>query len=277
MITASKVFSQSKCLLGEGLYIDPKKARVFWLDIEQSIVFEKSILSDNFMNYQLDDNPSAILNVNNSEIFLADQRGVASYDLLSKEKKYISKNKDLISEKMRSNDGVMLHNNIYIYGTMEKCQQKLPGNIYLVSNNTKNLNSPNFIPNSFIVIDETEILITDSKTQITKLFKYNEVEKTLTFVCNWFDFSSIQGIPDGGCVSSSGNIYICLWDGAGIAKLSKDGVLLDIIKVPVLRPTNCKIYENKLFYTSAQIGLSSEELELYPLSGSVLIIESDDL
>jgi sugar lactone lactonase YvrE len=45
------------------------------------------------------------------------------------------------------------------------------------------------------------------------------------------------GRPDGAAVDSEGNYWVAMFEGARIAKLSPEGVLLGEIKLPVRCPT----------------------------------------
>ena len=142
--------------------------------------------------------------------------------------------------------------------------------------NTKSLNISVGIPNGFIQLGDSDILIADSYTKRVNLFRMDRVNEILQFKRCWHDFSVEDFTPDGGCAGKSGNVYIALWDGFGIAVLNYAGDLLRVLEIPVPRPTNCKLAcDGKLYVTSATEGLSVEQLRMYPLSGSILAVDLD--
>lgn len=86
-----------------------------------------------------------------------------------------------------------------------------------------------------------------------------------------------DGVPDGLTVDSEGYVWTALWDGGAIRRYSPDGMLADVIAVPVPRPTSCTFGGpdlTTLFITSARDGLDEHTLHKAPLSGSVFALET---
>ena len=83
-------------------------------------------------------------------------------------------------------------------------------------------------------------------------------------------------IPDliPGCIVEE-MILISLWDNSSIGVFKKNGELIEILDIPVLRPTNCKFLKNKseLWVTSAMEGLSKSHKRAYPSSGDTLVFD----
>ena len=73
----------------------------------------------------------------------------------------------------------------------------------------------------------------------------------------FFDFKNEPGIPDSLTVSAQGDLFVAMWNGSQVLVISNAGERMDIIRVPVQRPTSCVFGgENydKLFVTSAMSG-----------------------
>jgi sugar lactone lactonase YvrE len=142
------------------------------------------------------------------------------------------------------------------------------GFVYLVKNESFLLLDDSLhIPNSFIEIEPSKILISDSLKGQIWLYQLDDtgnlVEKTL-----WAQLD--KGIaPDGGCLVGD-FVFVALWDGNSIAVFDKSGKLIKNLPLPVIRPTNCKYdaVRSQLWVTSAREGLSKEQLSRYPLSGN---------
>lgn len=86
-----------------------------------------------------------------------------------------------------------------------------------------------------------------------------------------------DGVPDGLTVDSEGHVWAALWDGGAIRRYAPDGMLAEVIEVPVPRPTSCAFGGpelSTLFITTARDGLDERALHEAPLSGSVLALET---
>jgi len=270
------VFHHARNILGEGLFVDVQDNQVFWTDINGSSVYRKSLDADRFDSYHVEGFPSAIFSVDGTELLLCSRDGVVSLDLESGEQIVRSENPDTVpGTGFRANDGVALDGDLVIYGTMGFAPEERAGGIYLYDGETtRSLNAPMGIPNGFVRLDESTILIADSLARTVNMYKFDKTDLKLQFVSCWHDFSSNCFTPDGGCTDYNGRVYFALWDGSGVAVLNFSGDLLEIIGLPVSRPTNCKLAgDNRLLVTSAREGLSGEQLRRAPLSGSVLEVQ----
>ena len=264
----SVVFHNSSNTLGEGLFVDSERGRVFWTDILESRIYQKCLDSGICNSFDVTGHPSAIVGATPSEIVFCNRVGVSLLDLESSSQTVLSENPDTFyDEGRRANDGVALGNGFVIYGTMELTPREDTGGLYLYDGNvTCSLNVPIGIPNGFVLLEEPNILIADSLAKKINLFEIDETNRRLRFVRCWHDFSSEHFTPDGGCADYNGNVYFALWDGSGVAVLDYSGNLIEIISLPVPRPTNCKLAGDKrLLVTTAREGLTHDQVGQAPL------------
>ena len=83
-------------------------------------------------------------------------------------------------------------------------------------------------------------------------------------------FTVEQGLPDGLCVADDGSLFVAIWGAAQILRISRSGVLLEVLPTPVSQPSSCALGDDgTLYITSARGGLSQAELSDQPLAGSV--------
>ncbi|WP_217352572.1 SMP-30/gluconolactonase/LRE family protein [Sphingomonas sp. ID1715] len=89
-------------------------------------------------------------------------------------------------------------------------------------------------------------------------------------------FREEQGYPDGMTVDAEGCLWIAFWDGWCIRRLSPDGEQLDTVQLPVERPTSVAFGGpafDRLFVTSARVGLNEKALVVQPLAGALFMIQ----
>ena len=239
--------------LGEGLHIYSSGAA--WVDINNSklAVFDEEFLT----NYNMDFTPSVIFGVKDNIFTIGCDSGVVEFSTLTKESLVKIKNLSLQSMNFRSNDGGFCGDNQLISFIHRTDPINNLGFVYVVTNKSFCLlDNSLHIPNSFIEIEPSKILISDSlKGQI---WKYqlddfgNLIKKTL-----WAQLDS-EIAPDGGCLVGD-FVLVALWDGASIGVFDKRGNLLKNLVLPVIRPTNCKFdpVRSQLWVTSAREGLSN--------------------
>jgi sugar lactone lactonase YvrE len=81
-----------------------------------------------------------------------------------------------------------------------------------------------------------------------------------------------QDVPDGLCVDAVGCLWIALWGGERVIRVSPDGELLSTLPVPVVQPSSCAFagpHLDVLCVTSAREGLGLADDDP-ALDGSVL-------
>ena len=88
-------------------------------------------------------------------------------------------------------------------------------------------------------------------------------------------FTPEQGYPDGMTVDAEDHVWIAFWDGWCLRRLSPEGRIVREIPLPVQRPT-CPAFGgrglDRLYITSATVGLTPEALTQQPLAGALLCL-----
>jgi sugar lactone lactonase YvrE len=86
------------------------------------------------------------------------------------------------------------------------------------------------------------------------------------------------GIPDGAAVDRDGYLWNARWGAGAVVRISPDGLLDRVIRLPVSQPTSCCFGDDDrrtLYITSARFALTSEQLRAEPLAGGVFSIRLD--
>jgi IclR family transcriptional regulator, acetate operon repressor len=85
----------------------------------------------------------------------------------------------------------------------------------------------------------------------------------------------VSGEPKALAIDRDGRLWIGLYDGWSVARLSEDGMIDRLIALPVPRPTGLAFSsDGTLYVTTARIGLARDVLENAPLSGHLLIVQT---
>ena len=85
------------------------------------------------------------------------------------------------------------------------------------------------------------------------------------------------GFPDGLCVDSEGHVWSAHWDGWRVTRYAPDGRIVEVLRMPVPRPTSCAFGGADLatlFVTSARIGLDAAALAQAQHSGCVFAVQT---
>ena len=83
------------------------------------------------------------------------------------------------------------------------------------------------------------------------------------------------GAPDGAVCDAEGCLWVAHFGGARVTRFRPDGSIDRVIALPVERPTACCFGGpalDTLFITSSRQNLGEEDLQRFPLSGSVLAV-----
>lgn len=83
-------------------------------------------------------------------------------------------------------------------------------------------------------------------------------------------------MPDGLVVDAEGGIWVAVWDGGQVVRLTPEGRVEARIDVGVPRPTSVAFGGpglNRLYLTSAREGLTAPQRRAHPDSGRLFVAE----
>ena len=171
----------------------------------------------------------------------------------------------------RFNDGKVDREGRFWAGTMDDRERAASGTLYRLDPDLeitafdrgyRVANGPSFSPSGEVMYHN------DSALKVTYAFHGADRREFLRF-------AEADGYPDGMTVDSEGCLWIAFWDGWCVRRFSSQGELLQEIGMPVARPTSCAFGGpelDRLYITSASIGLDEEAIEMQPNAGGLFMV-----
>lgn len=164
----------------------------------------------------------------------------------------------------RFNDGKMGPDGRYWAGTMHDPEIEATGSLYAFSpdggvaclgSGYRVTNGPAFSP------DGRTVYHNDSALQTIYAFDLRG-DGSLANKRVFHRFGPGEGYPDGMTVDREGNLWVAMWGGARLEKISPQGTHLGHVPVPTPQVTSCAFEgddETVLYVTSAKIGLEAPD------------------
>lgn len=178
----------------------------------------------------------------------------------------------------RMNDGKVDRDGRFWAGTMSRDESGNNGSLYrldtgldctLIDGGYGVTNGPAFSP------DGQTMYHTNSGRQTIYAFDLDETGAARNKRI-FARFGDGEGYPDGMTVDAEGCLWVALWDGWCLRRLSPQGERLAQIAVPVQRPTSCAFGGpdlDRLFVTSARRDFDDAALLGQPQAGGLLAIK----
>ena len=260
-------------LLGEGPLWDPRIGRLVFLDIKGERIFRIDPDTRALENYSA---PGMI-----SAIGLCESGGyVASWrngftrlfieDGAVKQTPIVTVEADLPGN--RFNDGKVDPKGGFWAGTMDDDEKAVSGSWWRLAPDGraqkmdagyKVTNGPAFDP------ARGRMFLTDSAAQT--IFTADSDGQSFENKRIFLQFGKGDGYPDGMEIDSEGCLWAAFWAGGAVRRFSPDGALIEELALPVRQPTSVAFAGDRLFITSACVGISEDRLKAAPLSGGLFM------
>jgi len=180
----------------------------------------------------------------------------------------------------RFNDGKVDREGRFWAGTMDDSERAASGALYRLDPDRKCTrlddgyrvtNGPAFSPDGRLMYHN------DSGRQLTYSFDLDEAGEPSNRRV-FARFGAGDGYPDGMTVDAEGCLWIAFWDGWCVRRLSPSGEPLETLPLPVQKPTSCAFGGealDRLYITSASIGISDSDRDAQPCAGGLFVLETD--
>jgi D-xylonolactonase len=179
----------------------------------------------------------------------------------------------------RLNDGKLDRSGRFWAGTMDDSERSATGSLYRLDPDLawkcfdqgyKVTNGPAFSRAG------RRMYHNDSALQVTYVFDLDEhgVPSNRRVFAR---YGKGEGYPDGMTVDADDCLWIAFWDGWCVRRYSPEGNCLELIGLPVQKPTSCAFGGRdlgQLYVTSASIGLTEQERSEQPCAGGLFMLDT---
>ncbi|MCA1653075.1 MAG: SMP-30/gluconolactonase/LRE family protein [Sphingomicrobium sp.] len=277
MVPAIHLAADVKALLGEGPVWVPRESALLWVDIKGRRLFR---LDDaGLREWPTPVRVGSIAPRQGGVYIAGTDMGFYSIELTGGEPRFtplFDPEADLPDN--RFNDGKVDRLGRFWAGTMDDSERQSLGSLYRLDSPDRwskidegyaVTNGPAFSPAGDILYH------TDSARRTIYRFDLapdGSVGPRSVFA----HFTGAEGYPDGMTVDTDGCLWVAFWDGWAVRRFSPEGAEMCAIEVPVQRPTSVAFGGpalDRLYITSARIGLDQTALAVQPSAGGLFMTE----
>lgn len=271
----AQVAYKATATIGEGSIWHPGRQSLFWVDIVGKTLHELLPAKGNCRSWVFDRMVSTVVPETDSTVLVSLQNEIVRVNLTTGQHTPIAFIKDN-NGTLRCNDGKCDTEGRFWVGTM--CMQAPEGSasLYCIfpDGRVESKIDSVTISNGLVwSADKKWMYYIDTPTKKIARYCYDAPTGNIVFDGIAVSVAEGCGSPDGMTIDSEGNLWVAQWGGYGVYCYNpQTGKLLRKIEVPAPLVASCAFGGAKLdtlYITTARAGLTDEELQKYPLSGSV--------
>jgi len=264
-----------KAVLGEGPIWVEREQALYWVDIKGLKIFRVDQAGE-LSTWQTPLRIGSLAPRSSGGFLAGTEKGFAVVDPEAGQYELIAEPEG-DRPNNRFNDGKVDRAGRFWAGTMDDTEVEASGALYRVDQQLnwtrvddgyKVTNGPAFSPDGRIMYHA------DSARQIIYAFdldEQGEISNKRTFA----QFGKGDGYPDGMTVDAEGCLWSAFWDGWCIRRFAPSGECMQVIEMPVQKPTSCAFGGpalDSLYVTSASIGIGEKELAMQPYAGGLFLV-----
>ena len=265
--------------LGEGPVWHHGEQVFYWIDISGKKLHRLDLASGKDLSFNMGSMIGAVVPVEAGGVVVALETGIFKFNAPDQSLKLVDYPSDA-APNTRFNDGKCDSSGRLWIGTMERNAKPHQGKLYRMDHGKlvavlENISISNGLGWS---PDGQTMYYIDTFEQAVYAFDFDVMHGEISNKRIFIAIPESMGSPDGMTVDSTGQLWIALWGGSGVACFDpQTGKLIGRIEVPALNVTSCEFGGSDLktlLITTAREGLSEVQLQQYPLSGQVFFVHT---
>jgi L-arabinonolactonase len=277
---AAELLVDAQAQLGECVLWCEQAAALYWTDIESATISRWSAADGRVRSWPLPERVGSFaLCRRPSQLLLGLASGIALFDLESEAlSPIIAVEAD--EPTTRINDGRCDAQGRFIFGMFNPAEAPI-GYFYRVDAQLgiERLPLPPVAVANSIAFspDGSRLYFADSPTRTIQVADY-AADGRIGVPKVFKRLATTDGYPDGSTVDADGGLWNAQWDGGCVVRYDSTGAETARLAVPTTRPT-CVAFGGaafeRLFVSTARIGLSAEALRSQPGAGAVFALRPD--
>ena len=261
--------------LGEGPVWNAKTQELYWVDILGKQLHIYNPNNKENRSIELPGLVGTVVPFTSRQAVVALENGIYKVNLKSGDLQLLA-DVEATQLENRFNDGKCDPNGNLWVGSMNLAEEAATGNLYKIApdgTTTKMLDSITI--SNGIVWDRraTTMYYIDTPTGVIRAFDYDKNTASISNERVVVKVDPADGFPDGMAIDENNNLWVGLWNGNAVIQYdSKTGETLQKVAVPAHNVTAVAFGGPDLeimYITTARVDMTEEELEQYPLAGSV--------
>ena len=264
-------------ILGEGPVWVARDQALYWVDIKGRRIFRLDAAGE-VRQWETPFRVASLAPRASGGFIAGTDRGFAEIDLDSMRfEAFDHPEPDRVTN--RFNDGKLDRAGRFWAGTMDDQERQASGALYRLDDDrsSRRLDDGYRVTNG-PAFDRFGRLMyhNDSARQLTYVFDVDE-DGAPTNRREFARYGEGDGYPDGMTVDAEDCLWIAFWDGWCVRRFSPAGDCLAKIDLPVQKPTSCAFggpLLDRLYITSASIGLDSSDRERQPCAGGLFMLDT---
>lgn len=271
-----EIYDDHICDCGEGPLWHPERKQLYWVDVTNHIVLTRE--NDQTRKIPFGEFVTALSWIDKDHILAATETALVKLNLNTFEKTLLSP-LEAGNPQTRSNDGRADPWGGFWISTMGRNAEENAGKIYRFYNGKLTTVIDAITIANAICFDKAKgrAYFADTATQKLYCLDLNKETGVPTTPPRLFvDFSIGGHYIDGAIVDTDGQLWLGVWDGHAVMKVSPEGIILDRLPTGADRPT-CPAFGGldytDLYVTTAAIGLE-ETFGDVPRQGKTLVFRN---
>jgi sugar lactone lactonase YvrE len=274
VVTAAELALDARAELGEGPVWDEETAELVWVDIMAGRVNRVRPADGRISSLEVGQPVGSFALRRQGGLVLAVRDGFALLDPGAVSLRMVARVEDDIPDN-RMNDGKCDPAGRFWAGTMSLDEAPERGALYRLATDltaTRVLDGVTVSNGIDWSPDGRVMYYVDSALPRVDALDFDVASGAATSRRTVIALEPGAGTPDGLTVDAEGHIWLCLWDGWEVRRYTADGVLEEVVRLPVSRVTSCVFGGagfDELYITSASIGLEARARTAQPLAGGI--------
>jgi sugar lactone lactonase YvrE len=265
-------------LLGEGAHWHAAWNKFLYVDIEGKKVGCIDPITKIREEKKLPERVGTVVPMDNGNLVLALENALMAFNFDTGELKELIKIEvDLPYN--RSNDGKCDAQGRLWIGTMHKEAKGAVGTLYCFDGKELTAKIPHRKVSSGICWskDNTSMYYIDSFDYNIKRYDFDVSNGSVANESIIVEMPQSSWTPDGMTIDEEGMLWVAMWGGGRVNRYNpSSGELIGVVYLDAPNVTSCAFggkNNQQLFITTASVGLDQEQLEKYPDSGSLFLID----